>query len=88
MLSEKLGTPYYIAPEVFMRHYSKPCDVWSTGVLAYILLCGSPPFGGKDEAEIMRNARNGKISFAGDGWKGVSESAKDFVKDLLIYSAE
>lgn len=88
MLDEKLGTPYYIAPEVLQRNYGKPCDIWSTGVLAYVMLCGVPPFGGKDEPEILRNVRLGKISFAGDGWKGVSEMAKDFVKDLLIFSPE
>jgi calcium-dependent protein kinase len=50
------------------------------------MLCGSPPFGGKNDTEIMQNARKGKVSFAGDGWKGVSEHAKDFVKDLMIFS--
>jgi len=45
-LREQIGTPYYIAPEVLNRHYGKECDVWSTGVIAYILMSGIPPFNG------------------------------------------
>jgi calcium-dependent protein kinase len=50
MLSERVGTPGYMAPEVYQdkASYDKQCDMWSIGVIAYILLCGEPPFKNKD----------------------------------------
>lgn len=48
-LAEIIGTPFYMAPEVFTMKYAKPVDVWSAGIIAYIMLCGYPPFGGANE---------------------------------------
>lgn len=48
-LAEKLGTPYYIAPEVLNKNYSSKCDIWSCGVITYILLSGVPPFNGQTD---------------------------------------
>ncbi len=55
--------PYYIAPEVIKKNYNEKCDVWSCGVILYILLCGYPPFSGRTEEEIMRKIKLGKYDF-------------------------
>ena len=57
------GTAYYMAPEVLMKNYNEKCDVWSCGVILYILLSGMPPFNGKNDAEIFRAVRRTKFSF-------------------------
>jgi calcium-dependent protein kinase len=79
---EKVGTPYYIAPEVLKENYTSKCDTWSVGVIAYVLLSTNPPFQGNSDAEIVKKVAIGSYSFA-QGWSGVSDKAKDFVKQLL-----
>lgn len=54
-------------------------------MITYILLSGSPPFGGKNEKAIMQNVKTGKYDFYGDAWKNVSDNAKDFVQKLMEY---
>ena len=58
-LDEKLGTPYYIAPEVLNKKYNEKCDIWSCGVILFILLSGQPPFNGQSDQEIMKKVRAG-----------------------------
>jgi len=62
-MNKKLGTPFYIAPEVLNENYDEKCDIWSCGVILYILLCGYPPFWGKNEQEIISKILQGKVVF-------------------------
>ena len=59
-MNQKLGTPYYIAPEVLSKKYDEKCDIWSCGVILFILLSGSPPFNGEDDEQIMQKVKVGK----------------------------
>jgi calcium-dependent protein kinase len=60
-----VGTPYYVAPEVFKKHYSVECDTWSIGVLLYIMLAGHPPFYGANRNEIFAKISIGDYNFDG-----------------------
>jgi len=79
------GTPYYIAPEVLFEKYDEKCDVWSCGVIMYILLCGYPPFNADNDTEIMNKIKSGKFSFPDEEWSHVSSEAKDLVTKMLTY---
>ncbi|PFH35285.1 calcium-dependent protein kinase CDPK5 [Besnoitia besnoiti] len=83
--SSVVGTPYYVAPEVLFGKYGSECDMWSAGVILYILLCGYPPFHGKDNQEILKKVQVGEYSFDPRHWRRVSDHAKDLVKRCLTY---
>ncbi|KAL8272027.1 hypothetical protein Esti_004151 [Eimeria stiedai] len=84
-MKDKIGTAYYIAPEVLHGTYDEKCDVWSTGVILYILLSGCPPFNGANEFEILKKVEKGKYTFDLPQWKKVSEPAKDLIRKMLTY---
>ena len=79
------GTPYYIAPEVLMNNYGESCDVWSCGVILYIMISGKPPFNGSTQEDIMRAVKKASLNFSGPEWKDISEDAKDLVKKMIKY---
>ena len=87
-LDEKLGTPYYIAPEVLAKNYGSKCDIWSVGVITYIVLSGIPPFNGATDQEIMKKVKIGKFSFSDPVWATISDNAKDFITQLLTKDQE
>ncbi|WOH04693.1 hypothetical protein DCAR_0624105 [Daucus carota subsp. sativus] len=82
-LNDIVGSAYYVAPEVLHRSYSTEADVWSTGVIVYILLCGSRPFWARTESGIFRAVVKADPSFDDEPWPSLSLEAKDFVKRLL-----
>ena len=82
MMTNPVGTCYYMSPELLKGSYDKSTDMWSVGVVAYILLCGYPPFNGNSDAEIVAAIRRGHYTFE-DGWAGKSSEALDFIKCLL-----
>ncbi|KAI3813345.1 hypothetical protein L1987_18066 [Smallanthus sonchifolius] len=82
-LNDIVGSAYYVAPEVLHRSYSTEADVWSIGVIAYILLCGSRPFWARTESGIFRAVLKAHPSFDEVPWPTLSSEAKDFVKRLL-----
>lgn len=82
MMKQQYGTVYYIAPEVLEGKYTEKCDIWSIGVILYILLTGSPPFGGNTE-EILSKVKTAKLKMEGSDWNNISSEAKSLVKQLL-----
>ncbi|XP_028805795.1 calcium-dependent protein kinase 11-like [Neltuma alba] len=81
--SDVVGSAYYVPPEVLLKHYGPEADVWSAGVILYILLSGVPPFWAETEAGIFRQILHGKLDLESDPWPSISESAKDLVKSML-----
>ncbi|XP_043815376.1 calcium-dependent protein kinase 20 isoform X2 [Manihot esculenta] len=81
--SDVVGSPYYVAPEVLQKHYGPECDVWSVGVIIYILLSGVPPFWDETEQGIFEQVLRGELDFLSEPWPSVSESAKDLVRRML-----
>lgn len=88
ILSSFFGTPYYMAPEIFKKSYNNKCDIWSCGVILYIILSGKPPFDGKTDLEIEANILNGKFEFPYEEWKYISYIAKDLIGKMLTYDPE
>ncbi|XP_078433052.1 CDPK-related kinase [Wolffia australiana] len=82
-LNDIVGSAYYVAPEVLHRSYTTEADVWSIGVVAYILLCGSRPFWARTESGIFRAVLKAEPTFDEPPWPSLSNEAKDFVKRLL-----
>lgn len=83
-LREGCGTIYSMAPEVMRGNYNQAADLWSLGVITFMLLSSSMPFFGKDQSAVIKKILSGKYSMRGFKWQQISEQAKDFVRKLLV----
>lgn len=79
-----VGSAYYVAPEVLKRKSGPESDVWSIGVITYILLCGRRPFWDKTEDGIFKEVLKNKPDFRRKPWPNITPCAKDFVQKLLV----
>ena len=89
-LTQPCGTPYYIAPEILdvglhktRPHYGETVDLWSAGVIAYLLLSGYPPFNGSDKSKLFKAISRGVVDFNHAPWRDISYEAKDFLLRIL-----
>jgi len=87
-LSRVVGSSYYVAPEVLKKSYTEACDLWSLGVIVYMLLSGAPPFYGKTDEAIKASIVNGEYTFPHELFRDVSDEAMAFVSSLLSYNQE
>jgi len=84
-LKTSCGTPDYVAPEVLKgQNYDNSVDVWSVGVICYILLCGFPPFYGNNDQQIFEKIMKAKYDFPSPDWDDISDDAKEFIQAILV----
>ena len=88
LLSSKVGTAYYVSPEILEGKYNEKCDIWSAGVILYVLLSGEPPFNGPSDGAIYSKIKKMNFTFPPNKWKNVSNEAKDLLSKMLIPEKE
>jgi len=93
VMNAPVGTPHYISPEVLNGKYNQKCDIWSAGVILFVLLGGYFPFDGDSDNEVYKAIKKKKFVFENEEWKNISNEAKDLISHMLIdenkrYSAE
>ena len=86
IIQDMVGTPLYVAPEILGNEkYDNKCDMWSCGVIMYMMLSGKAPFNGENEEEIYQCIKKGKYNFDSERWDEISDDAKDLINHLLTY---
>jgi calcium-dependent protein kinase len=93
VMDAPVGTPHYISPEVLNGKYNQKCDIWSAGVILFVLLGGYFPFDGDSDNEVYKAIMKKKFTFEDEEWKNISKEAKDLISHMLVdenkrYSAE
>ena len=85
MMTTMCGTPGYVAPEILKGlKYDSSVDIWSAGVILYILLCGYPPFYEQNNAALFRQIKSGSFDYPAAQWESISQSAKDLIDAMII----
>ena len=92
-MQSPVGTPHYVSPEVIKGKYNQKCDIWSAGVILFVMLGGYFPFDGNTDNEVYKAISKKKFNFNNQEWKSISNDAKDLIKHMLCdedkrYSAE
>ena len=87
-MNTKVGTAYYVAPEILQGSYSEKCDIWSAGVILYVLLSGEPPFNGPSDSIIYSKIKKMKFNFPKNRWDSISNEAKDLLHHMLAPEKE
>ncbi|GLJ24229.1 hypothetical protein SUGI_0462000 [Cryptomeria japonica] len=83
-MSGIVGTPYYVAAEVLQgKDYNEKVDIWSAGVILYVMLSGIPPFNGDTPQEIFEAVLRERLRFPNESWLTISHSAKDLIRQML-----
>lgn len=89
IMTSRVGTVYYVAPEVLTQaSYTEKCDLWSIGIVAYVLLCGFPPFYDASEVKTLQLVKEAEVEFPSPSWDDVSLPAKQFILRLLDRNVE
>ena len=87
-LKTKVGTAYYVSPEILTGDYTEKCDIWSAGVILYIFLSGDPPFNGPSDSAIYNKIAKMKYTFPEKKWKDISNEAKDLISHMIVPESE
>jgi calcium-dependent protein kinase len=82
-MTTKVGTVYYMSPEIIKGNYDEKCDIWACGVILYTLLSGYPPFNGQSDKDIYNLISQMKYDFDQPVWKNISKHAKELIKKML-----